>query len=54
MNKLGQWLWWMDRDDPRFRSSQWAKLGFAVVWALGMMALILVGEFMARMFVGVK
>jgi hypothetical protein len=44
MNRLGHWLWWMDRDDPRFRDSAWAKFAYAVVWSIGFLLLLLVSQ----------
>lgn len=44
MNKLGQWLWWMDRDDPRFASSAGAKFAYAFVWAVGFLLLLAVAH----------
>lgn len=54
MNKLNRWLWWLDRDDQRFQSSWWAKLGFAIVWLFGFLVLLLFGELAMRMFAGTK
>ena len=44
MNRLGDRLWWMDRDDPRFRDSAWAKLAYAVAWSIGFLILLLIGQ----------
>jgi len=49
MNRLGRWLWWMDREDPRFRQSHWAKLGFSVVWVIGLLFLLMFSQFVVRM-----
>jgi hypothetical protein len=51
MNRLGRWLWWMDRDDPRFRESHGAKLAYSVVWALGFLFLLLIGQLAAHLIV---
>jgi hypothetical protein len=50
MNRLGQWLWWMDREDARFRNSQGAKLAFAAVWTAGFFLLLLVSELVLHLF----
>jgi hypothetical protein len=44
MNRLGRWLWWMDREDPRFQHSRLAKLAFAVVWVIGLLFLLMFGQ----------
>ncbi len=44
MKRFGQMLWWMDREDPRFATSFGAKLGFAIVWALGFLFLLAVAQ----------
>jgi hypothetical protein len=41
MNRIGQWLWWMDRENPRFRRNVWAKLAYSVVWVVGFFLLLL-------------
>jgi hypothetical protein len=46
MNRLGKWLWWMDREDPRFASSLGAKLAYAIVWALGFLFLLVFAQLM--------
>jgi hypothetical protein len=51
MNRRGRWLWWTDTADPRFRDSFWAKIGFAVVWALGVLLLLLFSEFVVSLLV---
>jgi hypothetical protein len=40
MNRLGRWLWWMDRDDPRFTSSLGAKFAYVLVWTFGFLFLL--------------
>lgn len=43
-NAAGERFWWMDPQEPRFRSSPWAKLAYAVVWAAGLMFLIWIAQ----------
>ena len=51
MNRLGRWLWWMDREDSRFRESQGAKLAYSAVWAFGFVFLLLVGQLVIHLLV---
>lgn len=51
LKHLGQRLWWMDREDPRFRDSFWAKVGFSVVWAVGFLFLLLFSQFVISLLV---
>jgi hypothetical protein len=52
MNRRGRWLWWMDKDDPRFRDSAWAKTGFVIVWAIGFLVMLLVSQCVVSLLVG--
>jgi len=44
MNRIGQWFWWMDRENPRLRRSMWAKLAYSVVWVVGFFLLLLLSQ----------
>ena len=43
-DRLAERLWWMDRDDPRFASTHWARIGYAAVWAAGFVVLLTIAE----------
>lgn len=42
--RLAQRLWWIDRDDPRFASTQLAKIGYAAFFAAGFVVLLTIAE----------
>jgi hypothetical protein len=51
MNLLARWLYWMDREDPRWQRSLLARAGYHVVCLLGLLFLLIFPRLPLRMFI---